>query len=153
MHLRLIWIGKTKNKHLRALITEYLARLEIFVKCEVVELRESPSKAEHKVLEDEGRNIIGALRPHAPIVLLDTKGQTFASEELASKIDKWQLQGTKELIFIVGGHYGVSPEVEQQANVRWCLSELTFTHEIVRVLLVEQLYRAYTIIRGLPYHK
>jgi 23S rRNA (pseudouridine1915-N3)-methyltransferase len=153
MRLRLIWIGKTKNVHIRGLFDDYLSRLENFTRCEITELRESGSRTEYKVLEEDSRNIVGAIRSDSPAVLLDVKGESWSSTELAQKLERWQVQGTKELTFIIGGHYGVLPNVKQLVTNSWSLSRLTFTHDMVRVLLIEQLYRAYTIIQGLPYHK
>ncbi|HEX8179193.1 MAG TPA: 23S rRNA (pseudouridine(1915)-N(3))-methyltransferase RlmH [Pyrinomonadaceae bacterium] len=153
MRLRLIWIGKTRNEHVRALVTDYTARLARFVRCEVVELRESASRAERTVLAEEGRRIADALRPDALTVLLDVAGRQWSSPELAAELEGWQTRGLKEVAFVVGGHLGVADEVQTRADVRWSLSRLTLTHELARVLLVEQLYRAYTITRGLPYQK
>ena len=153
MHLRLIWIGKTKNEHLRALADDYLGRLRRFVRLEVTELRESAARTEREGIEDEGRRIIGALKSGAVVVLLDVAGHEWSSTELAGEVEKWQTSGKKEVAFVIGGHNGVSAEVAERADVRWSLSRLTLTHEMARVVLAEQLYRAYTIIHGLPYQK
>src|SRR5918912_329679 len=125
MRLRLIWVGKTRNEHLRALAEDYLGRLSRFVRCEVTELRESGAADERACLEEEGKRILGALASDALAVLLDVSGETRC----------------------------VSDEVRRRADLRWSLSPLTLTHEMARVLLAEQLYRAYTIARGLPYQK
>jgi len=154
MRLRLIWIGKTRNEHVRALVEEYLKRLRRFARCEVLELRESASADERSCLEEEGKRIMGALASDALTVLLDVGGpKQWSSTELAAQVEEWQARSMKEAAFVVGGHLGVSPEVRSRADVRWSLSRLTFTHEMARVLVVEQLYRAYTITRGLPYQK
>lgn len=152
--MRLIWIGKTKNEHLRALADEYLKRLARFTRYEVTELRESGNADARVALEEEGRRIREALRACELMVLLDVEGQQqWSSTELAAQLERWQLNGTKEVAYVVGGHLGVAPEIVKRANVRWSLSRLTLTHEMARVLLVEQLYRAHTIMRGLPYQK
>jgi 23S rRNA (pseudouridine1915-N3)-methyltransferase len=153
MRLRLVWVGKTRNEHLRALVDDYLGRLRHFVRCEVTELRESSARTEREGIEDEGRRIIGALHRDAFIVLLDVEGRELSSPGLAGEIEKWQTNGAKEVAFVIGGHNGVSPEVAAHARLRWSLSRLTLTHEMARVMLAEQLYRAYTIIHGLPYQK
>ena len=153
MFLRLIWIGKTKNEHLRALTEDYLGRLRRFVRAEVTELRESATRTEREGIEDEGKRIIGALRSDAFVILLDVEGREWSSVELAGEIEKWQLGGKKEIALIIGGHNGVSKEVLERAALRWSLSRLTLTHEMARVVLTEQLYRAYTIIHGMPYQK
>jgi 23S rRNA (pseudouridine1915-N3)-methyltransferase len=149
MRFRFIWIGKTRDAHMRALVDEYLKRLQRFVRCEVTELREGARSG----IEDESKRIIGALRSDAVTVLLDIQGSDWSSPELAAEVEKWQNGGLKEVAFLIGGPEGVSPEVIERANLRWSLSRLTLTHEMARVVMVEQLYRAYTIIHGLPYQK
>jgi 23S rRNA (pseudouridine1915-N3)-methyltransferase len=153
MRVRLIWIGKTREAHLRALSLEYLKRLGRFARVEITELRESAARNEREGIEDEGRRIISALRSDSLAVLLDVEGQEWSSTELAGEIERWQTGGIKEVAFIIGGPYGTSLEVARRAQVRWSLSRLTLTHEMARVVLLEQLYRAYTIVRGLPYQK
>ncbi|MBA3247829.1 MAG: 23S rRNA (pseudouridine(1915)-N(3))-methyltransferase RlmH [Pyrinomonadaceae bacterium] len=154
MRLRLIWVGKTRNEQLRALVDEYLQRLGRFVRYEVTELRESEAGNERAVLEEEGARIIGALRADALTALLDVEGRRqWSSPELAAQIEDWQARGVREVAFVIGGHLGVAQAVKERANVRWSLSQLTLTHEMSRVVLAEQLYRAFTIIRGLPYQK
>ncbi|HKC62967.1 MAG TPA: 23S rRNA (pseudouridine(1915)-N(3))-methyltransferase RlmH [Pyrinomonadaceae bacterium] len=153
MYLRFVWVGKTRNEHLRALVDDYLARLRRFVRSEVTELRESSAREAREGIEEEGRRIIGALRSDALTVLLDVEGREWSSFDLAGEIEKWQSEGRKEVAFVIGGHNGVSKEVAARAQIRWSLSRLTFTHEMARILLAEQLYRAYTIINGLPYQK
>ncbi len=153
MRLRLVWIGKTRNEHVRALVEDYAGRLARFTRCEVTELRESGAQDERAVVAEESRRIEEALRPEAFVVLLDVEGRQWSSPELAAELERWQGRGLKELAFVVGGHLGVTPELKARAGVRWSLSRLTLTHELARVLLVEQLYRAHTILRGLPYQK
>jgi 23S rRNA (pseudouridine1915-N3)-methyltransferase len=153
MRLRFIWVGKTKNEHLRALVEDYLGRLRRFVRCDVTELRERADRVASEGIEDEGRRIIGALRSDAYVVLLDVEGREWSSLGLAGEIEKWQVGGRREVAFVIGGHNGVSKEVRSRADLRWSLSSLTLTHEMARVVLTEQLYRAYTIIHGLPYQK
>ena len=152
MRVRLIWVGKTRNEHLRALIDEYVQRLGRFVRCEIVEVREGTSGEERAIIE-EGRRITGMLGDNSPVVLLDLTGRQWSSPELAAELEGWQLRAVKELAFVVGSHAGVSAEVRKRADICWSLSRLTLTHEMARLVLVEQLYRAYTIMRGLPYQK
>jgi 23S rRNA (pseudouridine1915-N3)-methyltransferase len=151
MRFRFIWIGKTRDAHIRALVDEYLKRLSRFVKFEVTELREESASRESS--REEGVRILGALRDNALTILLDVAGREWSSQELAREIERWQQQSHKEIAFVIGGQDGVSDEVVKRANVRWSLSRLTLTHEMARVVLAEQLYRAYTIIHGLPYQK
>ena len=154
MRLRFIWVGKTRDGHLRALVAEYLKRLSRFARCEVTELRESAAEDPRACLEEEGKRVLGSLASDALAVLLDVSGPVqWSSEELAAQVEGWQGRSVREVAFVVGGHLGVSDEVRRRAQVRWSLSRLTLTHEMARVVLVEQLYRAYTITRGLPYQK
>jgi 23S rRNA (pseudouridine1915-N3)-methyltransferase len=154
MRLRLIWVGKTKNEHVRALLMDYLQRLGRFCRCEVLELRESAGADDQVIVEEESKRIAGALRPDSVTVLLDVEGRReWSSPELAAQVERWQLDGKKEITFIIGGHLGVTPELKAKADMRWSLSRLTLTHEMARVVLVEQLYRAYTILHGMPYQK
>lgn len=150
MKFRFIWIGKTRDANIRALVDEYLKRLSRFVKSDVTELKES---ALHEGSREEGKRILAELRENALIILLDVAGREWSSHELAAEIERWQMESQKEIVFIIGGQDGVSEDVVKRANIRWSLSRLTLTHEMARVVLTEQLYRAYTIIHGLPYQK
>lgn len=153
MRLRFVWIGKTRDANIKALVNEYLKRLGRYARYEVRELRESASSSVRTGIEDESRRIIGGLHSDGVAVLLDIGGRDWSSPELATEIEKWQQSGVKEVAFIIGGPNGVSEELATRSNVRWSLSRLTLTHEMSRVLLVEQIYRAYTIITGSPYQK
>ena len=153
MHLRLIWAGKTKDERLRSLAAEYLKRLSRFARCDVSEVAAAKSGDEREGIEEESRRILSGLRADTFAILLDVEGREWSSQELAAEIERWQIAGRKEVAFIIGGHNGVSFEVIRRADARWSLSRLTLTHEMARVLLAEQLYRAYTIIHGLPYQK
>lgn len=150
MKFRFVWIGKTKDKNYRALQDEYLLRLSHFVKCDVVEIRDS---APHETKEIEGKRILEKLNQSSSVCLLDVHGRKISSHELAKEVEKWQNAGTKEISFVIGGSDGVSSEVAARADTMLSLSFLTFTHEMARVLVLEQLYRANTIIKGFPYQK
>ena len=150
MHFRFVWIGKTKDKHWRALQEEYLSRLSHFVKCEIVEIKDS---ADHEGAEVESKRILEKVNQSNFVCLLDVKGRSISSHDLAEKIENWQNRGLKEIAFVIGGAEGVSSEVVEKADFSLSLSLLTFTHEMARVVLLEQLYRAYTIIKGFPYQK
>jgi 23S rRNA (pseudouridine1915-N3)-methyltransferase len=132
---------------------DYLKRLSHFVRCEISEFRESRASGKRMGIERDSKRISNGLHDGAVNVLLDPEGTEWSSEELAREIQQWQDSGTKEITFIVGGPNGVSTEIASRANERWSLSRLTLTHEMARVVLLEQLYRAYTIIHGLPYQK
>lgn len=150
MKFRFVWIGKTRDKNYRALQDEYMQRLSHFVKCEVVEIKDS---APHDTKEIEGNRIIEKLNQSPFVCLLDVTGRSLSSAELAKEVEKWQNMSLKEVTLVIGGADGVSPEVARQAKDRLSLSFLTFTHEMARVVLLEQLYRAYTILKGYPYQK
>ena len=145
MRLRFIWPGKTKDEHLRALVAEYLKRLQRFVRCEVIETRDGGKK--------ESQRILDAIPDGSLTLLLDLEGREWSSPELAAELRRWENDSIKEVAIVIGGAAGVSREVAARAQQLWCLSRLTLTHEMARVVCVEQLYRAYTINRGLPYQK
>ncbi len=153
MRLRILWPGKTRDARLRALVKEYEKRLSYFAKCEVKEIRESANSGSKLGTKTASKRILDALPSGVFTVLLDPNGTELTSKEMAAQILDWENRGLKEVSFIVGGPHGVSEEVTDRVNDRWSLSRLTLTHEMARVLLLEQLYRAYTIIRGLPYQK
>jgi 23S rRNA (pseudouridine1915-N3)-methyltransferase len=152
MKIRFIWPGKTRDEHLRALIDEYLKRLQRFVRCEVVETREvAGSDPAH--VEKESRRVLEAIPAGSLMILLDVRGSQWSSQELARELLRCENDSVKEVTIVIGGQDGMAPEVAARANKRWLLSRLTLTHELARVLAVEQIYRAYTINRGLPYQK
>ena len=150
MKFRFIWIGKTKDKNWKALQDEYLGRLSHFVKCEVVEIRDS---APHETKEIEGKRILDLLNQKSFVCLLDVTGRSVSSPEMAKELEKWQSRGLKEVSFVVGGADGVSSEIREMSDFMLSLSFMTFTHDMARVVLLEQLYRAYTIINGFPYQR
>lgn len=153
MRVRVIWTGKTRDAHLRALVEDYLKRLGRFVHCEITELRESAGTDGKAGIEKDSKRISDAVRPGGVTVLLDSSGDEWTSEQLATKVRSWENSGAKEITFVLGGPFGVSPALADLVDARWSFSRLTFTHEMARVLLLEQLYRAYTINQGLPYQK
>ena len=150
MKFRFVWIGKTKQKDWKALQEEYLGRLSHFVRCEIVDLKDT---AVGESVETEGNRIISSLNPSTFVCLMDVKGRSVTSKELAAQVENWQNGSIKEVTFVIGGASGVSSEVAAKADYRLSLSFLTFTHEMARVVLLEQLYRAHTIIRGFPYQR
>ncbi len=153
MRLRFIWTGKTKDAHLRALSEDYLKRLSHFVRCEITELRETKGGAGNAGIEKDSKRISDALHNGTVTVLLDPGGEQWTSQQLAAQVQRWNNAGTREVSFVVGGPQGVASDLSSAADKLWSMSRLTLTHEMARVLLLEQLYRAYTIIHGLPYQK
>lgn len=152
MRFRIIWTGKTRDARLRALIEDYAERLSHFVRCEVTELKEL-GRTDRTGIDKETKRISDALRPASLTVLLDPEGSEWTSQELAAQVRSWEGSGIKEVAFVIGGPNGHAPELVTRADKRWSLSRLTLTHEMARVLLLEQLYRAFTIVYGLPYQK
>ena len=152
MRIRIIWTGKTRDARLRALIEDYAERLSHFARCEVTELKEL-GRTDKTGIEKETRRISDALRSGAVTVLLDPDGTEWTSQQLAAQVQSWEGNAIKEVAFVVGGPNGFADELKSRADKRWSLSRLTLTHEMARVLLLEQLYRAYTIVHGLPYQK
>ncbi len=150
MKFRFVWIGRTKDPHLAALQDDYLKRLSRFVKCEVTAIKDN---TEPPVKENEGKRILEIVNQKGFVCVLDVAGRGISSDQLAKNIETWQMNGHKEVTFIIGGAEGISPQVAEIADLRLSLSFLTFTHDMARVLLLEQLYRAYTIIKGFPYQK
>ena len=153
MRLRFIWMGKTRDARLRSLIEDYLKRLEHFVRCEITELRETSGSDQKSGIEKDSKRISDALHGGTVTVLLDPSGNEWSSHQLADELRRWNANGTKEVTFILGGPLGVSSALAATADKRWSLSRLTFTHELARALVLEQVYRAYTIVHGLPYQK
>ena len=146
MKFRFLWVGKTKDKNWRSLQEEYFARLSHFVRCEIVEIKDSTK-------EIEGKLILEKLNQSHFVCVLDVKGRSISSHDLAANLENWQNRGLKEVTFIIGGAEGVASEVVERADNSLSLSFLTFTHEMARVVMLEQLYRAFTIIKGFPYQK
>ena len=152
MKIRFIWPGKTKDEHLRSLVKEYLRRLSRFARCEIVEIREGTT-GDHASLEKESNRLLGAIPERALAMLLDIRGREWSSPELAEELRRWENDAVKEVAIVIGGPEGISDAVKARAQMRWRLSRLTLTHEMARVVAVEQIYRAFTINHGFPYQK
>jgi 23S rRNA (pseudouridine1915-N3)-methyltransferase len=146
MKFRFIWIGKTKNKNWLALQDDYLQRLGRFVKFEITELKDGAK-------DSEGKKILESLSANSFLCVLDVVGKELSSPDLAKKIENLQNESVKEITFVIGGFAGLSAEVIDKADFSLSLSRLTLTHEAARVVLTEQLYRAFTIINNFPYQK
>ncbi len=157
--IRIIAVGKCREKAMRSLINEYQKRLQPLVKSDLIEVADeiapqTLSRAQMEQVKDrEGERILKKIRPNDFVILLDLQGLMLSSEELAEKIDRVQTYETGDITFVIGGSLGLSEKVQLRANYRWQLSSLTFPHQLVRVLLYEQLYRAFTILHHIPYHK
>ncbi|HEY7181990.1 MAG TPA: 23S rRNA (pseudouridine(1915)-N(3))-methyltransferase RlmH [Blastocatellia bacterium] len=151
--LHFVWIGKTRDRACAALIADYLERIERFAHCEVSELKEHSGADEKRMIAAESRKLISAVERDDFVALLDEKGGEFDSPQFAEFIAGRRQAGTKRLAFVIGGFAGVSDEVKQRAHLRLSLSRMTLTHELARVVLTEQVYRAFTLLTGSPYHK
>jgi 23S rRNA (pseudouridine1915-N3)-methyltransferase len=155
MKIILIVVGKTDKKYIIEGIAEYEKRLLHYCKFEVKvipDVKNSKSMPGNVQMQKEGELILGAIRTPSEVILLDEKGSEYSSVEFARLIEKKSVTGQRDLIFVIGGPYGFSPEVKSSAAAMLSLSRLTFSHQIVRLIFMEQLYRAMTIIKGEPYH-
>ncbi len=157
--MKLITVGKLKDKALTALVDEYVKRLKPYEKVEILEVAdmmapESNSDAQNEqVKKIEGERVLSKIKENEYVILLDLWGESISSEQLAAKIEKIYTYHSSNLTFVIGGSLGLSPELVKRADFRWKLSDCTFTHQIVRVLVLEQFYRATMINRHMPYHK
>lgn len=152
MKIVLIAVGKTKEKYLQDGVEEYVKRLGRFVTFEIVVVPEGKTTDANLNRQKEGEAILAKVDKADYLVLLDEKGKQFTSEKFAAYIDNKAALGTKTLVFAIGGAFGFADKVYDRANEKIALSEMTFSHQMVRLFFTEQLYRAYTIIKGHPYH-
>ncbi|MEI7422332.1 MAG: 23S rRNA (pseudouridine(1915)-N(3))-methyltransferase RlmH [Prolixibacteraceae bacterium] len=155
MKITLLMVGSTDRKYLNEGIEDYQKRLIHYLPFEIriiPDLKNSRNLSEDQQKEREGKAILDQVSSSDELVLLDVEGNEYSSPGLAGWIEKRMLSGTKQLIFVIGGAYGFSEAVYQRAGSKLSLSRLTFPHQLVRLLFVEQLYRAMTIIKGEPYH-
>lgn len=155
MKIDLVLVGKSDQKYLQEGIDIYLKRLKHYCQFEmkvIPDLKSTKSLSEEQQKEKEGELIISQIKDSDFVMLLDERGETFSSVGFAQFLEKKQVTGVRKLSFIIGGPYGFSKEVYAKANAKLSLSAMTFSHQMVRLLFIEQLYRAHTIINGEPYH-
>jgi len=153
--ITLLMIGKTSQPQLVKLLEEYQNRLKHYVPIDVIvipELKNTKSISENEQKEREGDFLLKQIEPADELYLLDENGKQYTSVEFAAFISKKQITLNKRMIFVIGGPYGFAPKVYQRANGLISLSKMTFSHQMIRVIFLEQLYRAMTIIKGEPYH-
>lgn len=159
MNITIITVGKLKEKYLKQGIDEYMKRMSAYAKMEIMELPdekapETLSEIEMlQIKEKEGQRILAKVNPDAHVIALAIEGKMKTSEELADTLDKLATYGKSKITFIIGGSLGLSKEVMQRADEALSFSKMTFPHQLMRLILVEQVYRAYRINRGEPYHK
>lgn len=158
MRFYVVCIGKLKDAYLRDGVAEFVKRMRPYGGITITELNESkigdkPSDADRKqVVDEEGERLLKAVPKNAYTVLLDVYGKTMSSEDLAKTVAKLEVDGVSVMAFIIGGAFGVSEALRQSVNYKLSFSPMTFTHQMVRLLLVEQIYRASKINRNEPYH-
>ena len=158
LKVNIVAAGKIKEKYLTAGRNEFLKRLTPFAQVKVLEINEekmkdNPSEAEkQQTLTAEGERLLKLVPNGSYLIVLDVYGKELSSEELSAKIDDLTVQGVSSITFLIGGAFGLSPEVRKAADLKLSFSKMTFTHQMVRLLLVEQIYRAFKISRGEKYH-
>jgi len=148
MKLRVLWVGKTKNPQIAKLCADYASRIEHFLPLSIVEVKEPKGG-----MRAEAEKILHALAEPDRIVVLDPKGKALTSEQLAKFVQQHMTSDPRRLTFVIGGYEGLADSVKSRADLQWSLSPLTFTHDLTRVILLEQLYRALSIIHNLPYSR
>ena len=155
MKIVLLTVGKTSEKYLIEGIDQYKKRLKNYTKFEVIEIsnvKKSKNFSNSELMKKEGELVMKYLQSSDYLVLLDDKGKDFTSSKFAEKLQNWMLSGKKRLVFIVGGAYGLSEALIARGNEKISLSKMTFSHQMVRLFFVEQIYRGYTILNNEPYH-
>ena len=155
MRINLICIGKTDDKEISGLIKYYqnrLPKLWNFEITEIPDVKNAKNLSPDLLKKEEGKLFLNLTENSDHIILLDEKGKQFTSREFAAKIDNWMNSSIKKVSFFIGGAYGFSEEIYQRANEKISLSKMTFTHQMIRLFFVEQIYRADQILQGKPYH-
>lgn len=159
MKITILCVGKVKEKFYRMAIDEYVKRLGRYCKLEIIEVADektpdNASEHEETLIKDkEGERILKNIRREATVIALAIEGKMFSSEQLAGKISQLAISGESHIQFIIGGSLGLSDKVLKEADLLLSFSKMTFPHQLMRVILLEQIYRSYRIIQGEPYHK
>ena len=159
MKIKVVTVGKLKEKYLKDGIAEYSKRISRFAKLEMIELADekTPDKASEsenqKILEIEGQRILSKVGDRDFVIVLAIEGKTLSSEEFSKRLEEASIKGFSTLTFIIGGSLGLSSSVKNRANLSVSFGRLTLPHQLMRLVLVEQIYRAFTIQQGSPYHK
>ena len=161
LNIKIICVGKIKEISLRELINEYVKRLSKYTKLEIIELddekipQNASSTIEEQIINVESNKIIEKLSkyPNSKIFILDLKGKEYSSEQFAQKINQTQTYGNSTIIFIIGGSLGISQELLNISKDKICFSKITFPHQLIRLFLIEQIYRAFKILNNETYHK
>lgn len=159
MRITVITVGKIKEKYLRDAIVEYSKRLSKYCKLEILEVADEkiPENAgenlENQIRDKEGNRILKYVKEDAYVITLEILGKQLTSEELSSKIENLGVQGVSHIVFIIGGSIGLGKDVMKRSDYALSFSKMTFPHQLMRVILLEQIYRSYRIMNGEPYHK
>ena len=159
MKIKIVTVGKLKEKYLKDGIEEYSKRISRFATVEMIELADekTPDRASdsenEKILELEGNRIISKIGDREFVIVLAIEGKTLSSEEFSKQLEQASINGYSTLTFVIGGSLGLSPQVKKRANLFLSFGRLTLPHQLMRLVLVEQIYRAFTIQQGSPYHK
>ncbi|MEC1501024.1 23S rRNA (pseudouridine(1915)-N(3))-methyltransferase RlmH [Bacillus sonorensis] len=159
MNISIVAIGKLKEKYLKQGIDEYIKRLSAYAKVDIIELPdekapENLSEQDMKIIKDkEGERILSKISPDAHVIALAIEGKMKSSEELADNMDRLATYGKSKVTFVIGGSLGLSDAVLRRADEKLSFSRMTFPHQLMRLILLEQVYRAFRINRGEPYHK
>lgn len=159
MKIKVVTVGKLKEKYLKDGISEYSKRISRFAKLEMIELADekTPDRASEsenqKILEIEGQRILSKVGDRDFVIVLAIEGRTFSSEEFSKQLEEASIKGFSTLTFIIGGSLGLSSAVKNRANLSVSFGRLTLPHQLMRLVLAEQIYRAFTIQQGSPYHK
>lgn len=156
MKIKIIALGKIKENFLKDGIDEFLKRLTSYASVEILELPAIEIKDENliqKVLEQEGEKILSNIKPNSYVITMEILGKQLSSEDFAKKINEITISGVSELVFIIGSSYGIAQSVSQRADFKLSISKMTFLHQFARLLLVEQIYRAFKILKNETYHK
>jgi 23S rRNA (pseudouridine1915-N3)-methyltransferase len=156
LKLRLVCVGKVSEAYLREGIGGYASRIKRYLPFETIEIKEERAgtkSADYRFVRDrEGERILGKISPPTFVVTLDERGGNLSSQGLADLLEQHMIRGTSEFAMVVGGPYGLGEAVKNRSNFQLSISSMTFTHQMVRLILLEQVYRALTIIRHEPYH-
>ncbi|MFR1832201.1 MAG: 23S rRNA (pseudouridine(1915)-N(3))-methyltransferase RlmH [Lachnospiraceae bacterium] len=159
MKITLITVGKIKEKYLEQAIGEYSKRLSRYCKLEIIQVADEKTPdqasalAEEQIKEKEGQRILNHMKEGMYVIVLAIQGKMLTSEELAEKIGSLGIGGVSHIAFVIGGSLGLSDEVLRRADCQLSFSKMTFPHQLMRVILLEQIYRSYRILSGAPYHK
>ena len=158
MKIKILCVGKIKEKFFNEALLEYKKRLSGYCKIEIIEVSDEKIKYENDsnkeiAMKKEGERLLAKIKDNDYLITLEIKGEKMSSENLANKINKLSIEGVSNIVFLIGGSYGINKEVRNRSNFSLSFSEMTFPHQLMRVVLLEQIYRTFKINKYEPYHK